>query len=112
MKRAQILGDQEDNILEGSIENDTILGLAGNDTLNGSEGNDILQGSSLTAAEEIDILTGETGSDTFVLGTPARVFYDDGNNTTVGVSTFFGRGYRLISTIPLPSLLPRLSADF
>jgi Ca2+-binding RTX toxin-like protein len=70
LKMVQIIGDQEDNILEGTTENDTILGLAGNDTLNGSEGNDILQGSSLTTAGEIDILTGGTGSDTFVLGTP------------------------------------------
>jgi hypothetical protein len=74
--------------IEGTTENDTILGLAGNDTLNGSEGNDILQGSSLTAAGEIDILTGGTGSDTFVLGTPARVFYDDGDDTTDGTGDY------------------------
>ena len=85
---AQIIGDPENNILEGTTENDTILGLAGNDTLNGSEGNDILQGSSSTTAGEIDILTGGTGSDTFVLGTPARVFYDDGNDTTDGTSDY------------------------
>jgi len=85
---AQIIGDPENNILEGTIENDTILGLAGNDTLNGSEGNDILQGSSLTAAGEIDIQTGGTGSDTFVLGTPARVFYDDNNDTTDGTGDY------------------------
>ncbi len=84
----QILGDQEDNILEGTTENDTILGLAGNDILDGSEGNDILQGSSLTTAGEIDILTGGTGSDSFVLGTPARVFYDDGNNTSNGAGDY------------------------
>jgi Ca2+-binding RTX toxin-like protein len=46
---APIIGDLEDNILDGTTENDTILGLAGNDTLNGSEGNDILQGSFLRA---------------------------------------------------------------
>lgn len=84
----QIIGDPENNILEGTIENDTILGLAGNDTLNGSEGNDILQGSSLTIVGEIDILTGGTGSDTFVLGTPAKVFYDDGNDTTNGTGDY------------------------
>ena len=84
----QIIGDPEDNILEGTTENDTILGLAGNDTLNGSEGNDILQGSSLTTAGEIDILTGGTGADTFVLGTPARVFYDDGDDTTDGTGDY------------------------
>jgi len=85
---APIIGDQENNILEGTTGNDTILGLAGNDTLNGSEGNDILQGSSLTTAGEIDILTGGTGSDTFVLGTPARVFYDDGDDTTDGTGDY------------------------
>jgi hypothetical protein len=85
---ASIIGDPENNILEGTIENDTILGLVGNDTLNGSEGNDILQGSSSTTAGEIDILTGGTGSDTFVLGTPARVFYDDGNDTTDGTGDY------------------------
>ncbi len=84
----QIIGDPENNILEGTIDNDTILGLAGNDTLNGSEGNDILQGSSLTTAGEIDILTGGTGSDTFVLGTPARVFFDDGNDTSDGTGDY------------------------
>jgi hypothetical protein len=83
-----ILGDQEDNLLDGTIENDTILGLAGNDTLNGNEGNDILQASSLTTAGEIDILTGGTESDTFVLGTPAKVFYDDGNDTTDGTGDY------------------------
>jgi hypothetical protein len=88
LKMVQIIGDLENNILEGTTENDTILGLAGNDTLNGSEGNDILQGSSSTTAGEIDILTGGTGSDTFVLGTPARVFYDDGNNTTDGTGDY------------------------
>ena len=85
---APIIGDQENNILEGTTENDTLLGLAGNDTLNGSEGNDILQGSSLTTAGEIDILTGGTRSDTFVLGTPARVFYDDGNDTSDGTGDY------------------------
>ena len=85
---AQIIGDQENNILDGTIENDTILGLAGNDTLNGNEGNDILQGSSLTTAGEIDNLTGGIGADTFVLGTPARVFYDDNNDTTDGTSDY------------------------
>jgi hypothetical protein len=84
----QIIGDPEDNILEGTTENDTILGLAGNDTLNGSEGNDILQGSSSTTAGEIDILTGGTGSDTSVLGTPARVFYDDGDDATDGTGEY------------------------
>jgi len=84
----QIIGDQENNILEGTTENDTILGLVGNDTLNGSEGNDILQGSSSTTAGEIDILTGGTGSDTFVLGTPARVFYDDGDDTSDGAGDY------------------------
>jgi hypothetical protein len=84
----QIIGDPEDNILEGTTENDTILGLAGNDILNGSEGNDILQGSSSTTAGEIDILTGGTGSDTFVLGTPAKVFYDDGDEATDGTGDY------------------------
>ncbi|HAG82532.1 MAG TPA: hypothetical protein DCL61_15555 [Cyanobacteria bacterium UBA12227] len=85
---ALILGDQEENLLDGTIENDTILGLAGNDTLNGNEGNDILQGSSLTTAGEIDNLTGGIGADTFVLGTPARVFYDDNNDTTDGAGDY------------------------
>ncbi len=85
---APIIGDQENNILEGTIDNDTILGLAGNDTLNGSEGNDILQGSSLTATGKFNILTGGTGADTIVLGTPARVFYDDGNDTTDGTGDY------------------------
>ena len=67
----QIIGDQEKNILEETTENDTILGLAGNDTLNGSKGNNLLQGSSSTTAGQIDILTGGSGSDTFVLDTPA-----------------------------------------
>ncbi|WP_333300273.1 hypothetical protein [Microcoleus sp. K4-C2] len=50
LKKVQIIGDQENNILEETTENDTILGLAGNDTLNGSKGNDLLQGSSSTTA--------------------------------------------------------------
>jgi hypothetical protein len=50
LKMVQIIGDQENNILEEKTENDTILGLAGNDTLNGSKGNNLLQGSSSTTA--------------------------------------------------------------
>lgn len=85
---AQIFGDSENTLLEGTIENDTILGLAGNDTLNGQEGDDSLQGSSVATAGEMDILTGGTGADTFVLGTSVRIFYDDGNSVSAGTDDY------------------------
>ena len=56
---ANIVGDNLNNILNGTIFSDIIAGQGGNDTLNGSSGNDILKGGTGT-----DTLNGGLGIDT------------------------------------------------
>jgi RTX calcium-binding nonapeptide repeat (4 copies) len=54
----------------------------GNDTLSGGNGNDYINayGSILTNDKQYDRLTGEAGSDTFVLGEKGKVFYNETGN--------------------------------
>ncbi|MGL5059238.1 MAG: calcium-binding protein [Microcoleus sp.] len=69
-------GNGNDN-LTGSNGSDTLLGDRGNDVIFGGNGNDLIKGaeSSNLGRGEIDLLTGSSGRDTFVLDN----FYDDGN---------------------------------
>jgi RHS repeat-associated protein len=74
--------------LFGGNGNDLIFGEAGNDALYGEAGNDSLNGgdpnSSNPGQGEIDNLSGGTGSDRFILGDSANIYYDDRNTTTNG----------------------------
>lgn len=90
-----ILGNSASNILSGLAGNDSFNGLGGNDTLiggtendtlggglgddnlSGGTGNDILIGFE-SGSEELDILAGGTGADTFVLGNTISDFYFGG----------------------------------
>ncbi|QYO64684.1 calcium-binding protein [Leptolyngbya sp. 7M] len=82
-------GSGNDN-LEGDDGNDQLYGQENNDTLNGGLGNDRLQGTSTVATGkgEIDVMVGASGGDTFVLGIPGRVFYNDRNVATPGQADY------------------------
>lgn len=101
-----IYGNTSDNLLDGGDGDDILLGRAGDDTLTGGAGNDSLSGGedhdSLTGSfgndtlvggfgndrlngygtvdngvAQIDLLTGGTGSDVFVLGDSSKVYYNE-----------------------------------
>ncbi len=55
----EILGDENNNRLEGTNRSETLRGLGGNDTILGGAGNDVLEG-----GDGNDILHGGAGSDT------------------------------------------------
>jgi subtilisin family serine protease len=86
-------GSGEDN-LNGGNNKDTLIGGSENDTLRGGLGNDRLIGveladsSSQFGTDEIDNLAGGRGRDSFVLGEPLRVYYDDGNPLARGESDY------------------------
>lgn len=79
----------KDRLLGGSGA-DNLMGDADNDFLAGGKGDDSLSGTSLSANRvgEIDRLQGNSGADTFVLGTDNTAFYDDGDNSSNGVADY------------------------
>jgi Ca2+-binding RTX toxin-like protein len=101
-------GGSGDDVVSGFTGNDQVFGDDGNDRLNGDQGNDSLFGGfgndiligtdtftpqSLVGLGEIDILKGEQGRDTFVLGTVLKdgtelIFYNDGNPNTPGINDY------------------------
>ncbi|AFY57559.1 Ca2+-binding protein, RTX toxin [Rivularia sp. PCC 7116] len=68
-----IVGNSKNNILEGGRGNDNISGLAGKDTLIGVDSKSFNPG-----RYEVDILTGGTDADKFVLGNEKSAFYTGG----------------------------------
>lgn len=69
--------------------NDTLIGGAGNDSFRGGPGSDILTGvGSENGRNSIDRLSGDRGSDLFILGNTTTVFYNDGNNANGGRSDY------------------------
>jgi Ca2+-binding RTX toxin-like protein len=117
-----IIGTTGNDLIAGSTGNDTISGLAGLDTLSGLAGNDSLDGGAgndlLTGGlgndtllggtendtlngvdastgfgqNEIDRLTGGTGSDRFVLGDSARTYYLGNGRSDYAIVTDFASG--------------------
>lgn len=99
-----IEGNLGNDVLNGGLGNDYLNGGRDNDSLNGGSGNDILVGTTreiiATVGDtvvnpppgvgEIDILTGGTGRDTFVLGDANDIYYDDGINNSL---PFFPNAY-------------------
>jgi subtilisin family serine protease len=66
------------------ISDQILWGTTGNDTITGGNGNDRISGvlasgttASAMGAGQIDVLTGSSGADVFVLGDSRGVFYDD-----------------------------------
>ena len=57
-----IFGDNADNTLTGTADNDVIFGLQGNDHLIGLEGDDLLSGDSGS-----DLMEGGLGNDTYIV---------------------------------------------
>ena len=70
-----IVGDNLDNLLNGTSQNDNIDGLTGNDTLKGDAGNDTING-----GDGLDILNGEQGTDILTGGSDSdRFLFDIGS---------------------------------
>ncbi|MHC5925414.1 CARDB domain-containing protein, partial [Nostoc sp.] len=67
------------DVILGGDGNDTILGGLGSDALSGGNGNDRLIGWG-GGTNEIDILNGDQGADTYVLGDANSVFYASSRN--------------------------------
>ncbi|WP_019500310.1 beta strand repeat-containing protein [Pseudanabaena sp. PCC 6802] len=117
-----IVGTAGNDSLNGSAGNDTISGLAGLDTLSGLAGNDSIDGGlgndfltgglgndtllgggdndTLTGVDpasgfgigEIDRLTGNSGSDRFILGDSTRTYYLGNGISDYALITDFGAG--------------------
>ena len=85
-------GGSDNDSLLGGDGNDLLYGESGNDTLIAEVGDDILVGVDELAIApgrgEIDRLTGNAGSDSFVLGVGDRVFYDDGSQLNLGTTDY------------------------
>jgi uncharacterized protein len=72
-------GGADNDILDGGLGNDTLLGGVGSDILSGGNGNDRLTGWGGNT-NEIDLLNGDQGADTYVLGDANSVFYTRSRN--------------------------------
>lgn len=98
-------GFSEADRFDGGEGNDFLLGNEGNDILIGGAGNDTLQGNSQAGLstnpsskgkDQIDTLTGNVGTDRFILGEAftykdskiANIYYDDLSNTTAGTTDY------------------------
>lgn len=97
---ADIIGDSNDNLLNGTFESDTIDGKEGNDTLNGSSGDDTLIGGdgddTLDGGFGFDSLDGGSGIDTVTYD----FFFGNVNaNLDNGEVTFPGNSPRTDETI-------------
>ncbi|NEQ49236.1 MAG: hypothetical protein F6K11_03760 [Leptolyngbya sp. SIO3F4] len=78
----ELFGEYANDQLFGQDGDDILLGGSGNDILNGGNGSDILLGVDLDTRgrREVDVLTGGSGVDAFVLGDQTGTYYDDGYN--------------------------------
>lgn len=94
------------NRLYGDDGNDRLQSFGGNDTLVGGSGNDILDGTfgNTRGREEIDVLTGEAGKDTFILNDAlvrgfAGPSYIGAGNNDYALITDFNKGEDVIELI-------------
>ena len=81
-----VLEDLEVDLANNS-GNDNIFGNGGHDILNGGIGNDILNGTDETVAGylERDVLSGDAGSDRFILGDNTQAYYATGGSQDYAV---------------------------
>jgi hypothetical protein len=77
------------------VTNQVLWGTTGSDTITGGTGNDRISGvlASGTSAKamgtsQIDVLTGSSGADVFVLGDKRGLFYDDRKNGNSGLGDY------------------------
>jgi Ca2+-binding RTX toxin-like protein len=87
-----VIGNTQDNVLNGLGGNDILVGARGNDILFGTGGNDILNGAGngSTGNNEIDTLVGGNGNDAFLLGTASGSFYQNGGTSDYAlIANFF-----------------------
>ncbi len=103
--RDELQGEAGDDQLSGGRGQDSLSGGLGNDVVDGGQGQDSLTGVDATQAfaglDEIDELIGGRGKDLFVLGDLVQVYYNDGDDTTLGLSDYalvadFGLGQDVI----------------
>ncbi|PSB17959.1 hypothetical protein C7B76_08930 [filamentous cyanobacterium CCP2] len=89
-------GGAGNDLLNGGLGNDTLFGGEGNDTLNGGDGNDSISGGlgndriqgALTSENQIDTLSGNGGSNTFVLHEQGRVLYNGNSGNAAQDQSF------------------------
>ena len=90
--RDRLFGGDGLDTLNGDLGKDTLIGGTGNDVLFGGEDEDRLIGVELNSSQpglnEQDTLAGGLGTDTFVLGNEAGIFYSDGDNFASGDADF------------------------
>ena len=92
----RIFGGNGNDTISGEAGADILIAGLGNDYLDGGEGNDRLIGVDTNVTVngvgfgtgELDILTGSSGSDTFVLRDNSFVYYDDGQSLTTEESDY------------------------
>lgn len=76
-----MFGGRDEDTLEGGDGNDNLNGDLANDRLFGGDGSDRLLGAGRqSGANEIDLLNGGLGEDTFILGNSTTAFYNAAGN--------------------------------
>ncbi len=86
-----IVGNSSRNIIDGWSGNDTLIGSGGNDSIVGNTGVDVLVGTdaAFRGNGEIDVLTGGTDADGFVLGDRSSSYYRNGGFNDYAVISDF-----------------------
>jgi uncharacterized repeat protein (TIGR01451 family) len=91
------------DLINGQIGNDLLVGGSGGDVISGGVGNDTLDGACTTlGVGQLDRLTGDAGSDLFVLGNKLGTFYLGNGNADFAYITDFNPG---VDTIQLSGAL-------
>ncbi|MEB3340447.1 calcium-binding protein [Okeania sp.] len=83
-----IFGGKDDDSIFGDAGNDTLSGDLNDDTIFGNLGDDFIIGAGRESGEnEIDFLTGNAGTDTFVLGNSNVAFYSFAGSSDYAIIT-------------------------
>ncbi|MGF1513621.1 MAG: calcium-binding protein [Elainellaceae cyanobacterium] len=87
-----LYGNEGDDILVGQKGNDRLYGDEGSDRLISGSGKDVLLGVESSVGQpglgEIDVLTGGSEADKFILGQIGKAYYDDGVLASDGVNDY------------------------